>query len=68
MSTQRQESERRDDPAHHLINHNIFQSLTTDVFFCLVYFTVFLFLWTIKFEGLYTSADKGDTNDRTYTC
>lgn len=67
MSTQRQESERRDDPAHHLINH-IFQSLTTDVFFCFVYFTVFLYLRTIKFEGLYTSADKGDRNDRTYTC
>lgn len=32
--------------------------------FCFAYFTVFLFLWTIKFEGLYTSADKGDTNDR----
>lgn len=23
-----------------------------------------LFLWTIKSEGLYTSADKEDTNDR----
>lgn len=66
MSTQRQESERRDNPAHHLVSYNIFQSLTTDGFFCFVYFTVFLFLWTIKFEGLYTSADKG--NDRTYTC
>lgn len=65
MLTQRQESERRDDPARtSSITLSLLWKKHFSDDFSVSFILLFLFLWTIKFEGLYTSADKGDTNDR----